>query len=63
MGVLEIVAVIAIICYVIGRQLLGEHLRGKRLILLPVLLAGIIGLSGLAQAGRLDPLRPRNFCG
>lgn len=50
MSVLDIVAVIAIIGYVIGRQLLGEHLRGKRLILLPVILAGI-GASQLVGHG------------
>ena len=50
MSVLEIVAVIAIIGYLIGRQLLGEHLRGKRLIALPILLAGI-GVSQLAGHG------------
>jgi hypothetical protein len=41
MNFLEIVAAIAIVGYVIGRQLLGEHLRGKRLIVLPTVLAGI----------------------
>jgi hypothetical protein len=50
MSVLEIVAVIAIIGYVIGRQLLGEHLRGKRLIVLPVALVAI-GASGLIGHG------------
>jgi hypothetical protein len=41
MNFLEIVAAIAIVGYVIGRQLLGEHLRGKRLIVLPIVLAAI----------------------
>jgi hypothetical protein len=43
MSVLEFVAIVAIVGYVIGRQLLGEHLRGKRLIMLPVLLSVIGG--------------------
>jgi hypothetical protein len=41
MNFFEIVAAIAIVGYVIRRQLLGEHLRGKRLIVLPIVLAGI----------------------
>jgi hypothetical protein len=50
MSVLDIVAVVAIVGYVIGRQLLGEHLRGKRLILLPVVLVAL-GLSQLVGHG------------
>lgn len=46
MSILDIVAVVVIVGYVIGRQLLGEHLRGKRLILLPVVLVAL-GLSQL----------------
>jgi hypothetical protein len=44
--ILEIAAVIAIIAYVIGRQLQGQPLRGKKVVLLPVVLT-IIGLSDL----------------
>jgi hypothetical protein len=36
--VIRVFAVIAIIGYVIGRQLMGEPLRGKRVVLLPVIL-------------------------
>lgn len=43
---LEILAVIAIIAYVIGRQLMGEALRGKRVVLLPVILT-VIGIADL----------------
>lgn len=45
---LPIIAVIAIVAYVIGRQLIGEPLRGKRVVLLPVILAviGVADLSG-----------------
>jgi hypothetical protein len=39
----DVVAVIAIIGYVIGRQLSGEQLRGRRVILLPVILT-VIGI-------------------
>lgn len=44
----EVLAVIAIIVYVIGRQLSGELLRGRRLILLPGILTvvGIVDVSG-----------------
>jgi hypothetical protein len=37
--VIRVLAVIAVIGYVIGRQLMGEPLRGKRVVLLPVILA------------------------
>jgi hypothetical protein len=50
MSVLDIVAVVAIAGYVIGRQLLGEHLRGRRLILLPIVLVAI-GISQLVGHG------------
>jgi hypothetical protein len=46
MSILDVVAVVVIVGYVIGRQLLGEHLRGKRLIVLPVVLVAL-GLSQL----------------
>jgi hypothetical protein len=45
-AILPIVAVIAIVAYVIGRQLIGEPLRGKRVVLLPAILA-IIGVADL----------------
>jgi hypothetical protein len=48
--VLEVLAVIAIVAYVIGRQLLGESLRGKRVILLPAVLA-VIGVTRLGGSG------------
>lgn len=46
-GTIRILAVIAIIAYVIGRQVLGEPLRGKRFVLLPVVLTviGIVDIS------------------
>ncbi|MBP2319983.1 hypothetical protein JOF56_000368 [Kibdelosporangium banguiense] len=49
MDVLKIVAVIAIIGYVIARQLLGEPLRGKRLILMPAVLT-VIGIVDLGKS-------------
>lgn len=47
---LEVLAVIAIVAYVIGRQLLGEALRGKRVILLPAVLF-VVGLTRLGGGG------------
>jgi hypothetical protein len=48
--VIRVLAVIAIIGYVIGRQLLGEPLRGKRVVVLPVILA-VVGAVDLDQHG------------
>jgi hypothetical protein len=48
--ILPIVAVIAIVAYVIGRQLIGEPLRGKRVVLLPAILA-VIGVADLSGKG------------
>jgi hypothetical protein len=48
--VLEVLAVIAIVVYVIGRQLLGESLRGKRVLLLPAILV-VVGLTRLGGGG------------
>jgi hypothetical protein len=44
-------AVIAIVACVIGRQLLGEPLRGKRVIALPTILA-LVGAVDLGRDGR-----------
>jgi len=49
--VIRVLAVIAIIGYVIGRQLIGEPLRGKRVVLLPVILA-VAGAADLGTHGR-----------
>lgn len=48
MSVLTVVAVIGIVVYVIGRQLVGGSVSGKRLIVLPAVLTviGILDLSG-----------------
>jgi hypothetical protein len=51
----EIVAAIAIIVYIIGRQLAGEPLRGRRVVLLPVILT-VIGFANLS--GDKVHLRP-----
>jgi hypothetical protein len=53
--VIRVLAVIAIIGYVVGRQLLGEPLRGKRVVVLPVILA----VAGLARPGRRAARRER----
>jgi hypothetical protein len=44
--VIRIAVILAIVAYVIGRQLLGEPLRGKRVVLLPAVLA-VIGIADL----------------
>jgi hypothetical protein len=49
--VLIVLAVIAVVAFVIVRQLKGEPIRGKRLIVLPAVLA-VIGIVDLASAGR-----------
>ncbi len=56
MNVLDILAVVAIIGYVIGRQLLGEHLKGRRLILLPIILIviGATQFGGHGHPGAAD---------
>jgi hypothetical protein len=51
MSVLEIVAVIGIVVYVIGRQLIGEPLRGRRLMLLPAILV-VLGSTSLVGHGQ-----------
>jgi hypothetical protein len=50
MSALEVVAVIAVVVYVIGRQLLGEKLGGKRLVLLPAVLV-LVGAGDLVGHG------------
>jgi hypothetical protein len=47
MKVLEIVAVVAIVMYVIARQALGEPIRAKRFIILPgvLILIGVVDLA------------------
>jgi hypothetical protein len=53
--VIRVLAVIAVIGYVIGRQLTGEPLRGRRVVLLPVILA-VAGAVDLGKHGRhLEP--------
>jgi hypothetical protein len=49
--VIRVLAVITVIGYVIGRQLMGEPLRGKRVVLLPVILA-VAGVVDLGKHGR-----------
>jgi hypothetical protein len=51
---IRIIAVIAIVGYVVARQLRGEPLRGKRVVLLPVILTviGALDLHGLTLAAR-----------
>ena len=49
--VLIVLAVIAVVAFVIVRQLKGEPIRGKRLIVLPAVLA-LIGIVDLTNAGR-----------
>lgn len=49
--VIRVLAVVAVIGYVIGRQLMGEPLRGKRVVVLPVILA-VAGVADLGEHGR-----------
>ena len=49
--VIRVLVVMAVIGYVIGRQLMGEPLRGKRVVLLPVILA-VAGVADLGTHGR-----------
>ena len=44
----SVIAVIAVVGYVISRQLTGEALRGKRVVLLPVILT-VIGIADLGS--------------
>jgi hypothetical protein len=46
-----ILAGIAVVAFVIGRQLIGEPLRGKRVVLLPVILT-VVGAANLGGKGR-----------
>lgn len=55
---IRIIAVIGIIAFVIGRQLVGEPLRGKRVVVLPVILT-VIGLSDLGS--RSQPVKPNDI--
>jgi hypothetical protein len=48
--VIRVLAVVAVIGYIIGRQLVGEPLRGKRVVLLPVILA-VAGVADLGTHG------------
>jgi hypothetical protein len=50
-AVLIVLAAVAIVGYVIGRQLIGEPMRGKRLIVLPLVLT-VIGAANLHSSGR-----------
>lgn len=47
----RVIAIIGIVVYVVGRQLMGEPLRGKRVVLLPAILA-VIGVLDLSKNGR-----------
>lgn len=53
--ILPVIAVIGIVAYVIGRQLIGEALRGKRVVLLPVILT-VIGIADLSS--KSHPVQP-----
>jgi hypothetical protein len=54
--VLAVAAVVAVIIYVIGRQLRGEPLRAKRVLVLPAVLAvvGLVDLSGSKGVNAAD---------
>jgi hypothetical protein len=46
-GPIEIVLIVAAVCYVLVRRIMGEPAQGKRLLILPVVL-GLIGLSDIS---------------
>jgi hypothetical protein len=50
MSALEVIAVVAIVVYVIARQLIGESLRGKRVVVLPAVLV-VVGAVDLTRHG------------
>lgn len=50
-SVLTVLVAVGIVGYVIGRQLIGEPMRGKRLIVLPAVLT-VIGAADLHSSGR-----------
>ena len=50
MSLLTVLAVLGIIVFVIGQQVVGAPLRGKRTLLLPLVLTGI-GVAGLSGHG------------
>ena len=50
--VIRVLAVVAVIGYVIGRQLMGEPLRGKRVVVLPVILA-VAGVATWASTAAM----------
>ncbi|MFD0442820.1 hypothetical protein ACFQ10_10195 [Streptomyces indonesiensis] len=54
MNVLQVLAAIAVVIFVIARQLRGEPLRGKRLILLPAILA-VVGFAASARTAATSP--------
>lgn len=53
MSLLTVVAVVGIVVYVIGQQLVGSAVRGKRLVVLPAILT-VIGITGISHAGVTD---------
>jgi hypothetical protein len=50
-GPIEIIMVIAVVCYILIRRLIGEPAEGKRMLLLPVILTvvGVVGITKLTQ--------------
>lgn len=51
MSLLEVLAAIAIVLYVIARQFLGETLRARRVVVLPAILL-VVGITGLHHGAR-----------
>ncbi|MEV5952961.1 hypothetical protein AB0M11_04115 [Streptomyces sp. NPDC051987] len=52
LNLLEAPAALAVVAFVIVRQVCGEPLRGRRLVVLPMVLA-VVGLTGLDMGGHL----------
>jgi hypothetical protein len=49
--IIRVIAVAGVVVYVVGRQLVGEPLRGKRVVVLPAILA-VVGIIDLGKSGR-----------
>ena len=50
-GPVEIILVVAVVCYILIRRLIGEPAEGKRMLLLPAILTvvGVVDITKLAQ--------------
>jgi hypothetical protein len=53
---LRVALIVGIIAFVVGRQLIGEPLRGRRVLILPIVLT-VVGVTDLSSGGhRVQPV-------